>query len=286
MKRLLFVVGALLAFPHTSYAVPQFHFVTESDPGGLNNMNLFSFDSRTDLINFNTASSAPLPGLAPAVSMSGMTYDGNQYHFVTESDPGGLNNMNLFSFNSLNDLINFNTASSAPLPGLAPAVSMSGMTYDGSRYHFITESDPGGLNNVNLFSFDSLTDLINFNTASSAPMSGLASGVSISGLTFDGSQYHIVTESDPGGLNNMNLLSFDSLTDLINLSPANSAPMPGLAPAVSMSGLMFVPDPLQVPEPATAAFFAVGLAGMMSLRRRKGKTANFGVGTRIGLSES
>ena len=108
MKRVLILVASLFAFPLPAAATPTFHFITESDPGGLNNMNLFGFDTYTDLVNFNTSSSNFLPGLAPAVSMSGLTYDGNQFHFITESDPGGLNNINLFSFDSFTDLVNFN----------------------------------------------------------------------------------------------------------------------------------------------------------------------------------
>ncbi len=182
MKRVLILIAGLLAFPLPALATPTYHILTESDPGGLNNVNLFGFENLTDLINLNNPSSASINSLAPGISISGLTYDGSRYHIITESDPGGLNNVNLFSFDSLTDLINLNNPSSASINGLAPGISISGLTYDDSQYRIMTESDPGGLNNVNLFSFGSLTDLINLTNPSSASLNGLAPGISISGL--------------------------------------------------------------------------------------------------------
>ena len=83
--------------------------------------------------------------------------------------------------------------------------------------------------------------------------------------------FHWITESDPGGPNNVIVTSFDSLADVANLNVASSSPIFNFPGAISISGLTSVSDPLQVPEPATAALFAGALAGLLVLRRHKGR---------------
>ncbi|TQV75820.1 PEP-CTERM sorting domain-containing protein [Denitrobaculum tricleocarpae] len=106
------------------------------------------------------------------------------------------------------------------------------------------------------------------------------------GLTYDGNQFHFITESDPGGLNNVNLFSFDSFVDLVNFNVASSGFPPDLAPAVGISGfIMFIPpeEPpqTQVPESETFLLFGFGLAGLVFGRRRvKAQTRSFGYAVR------
>jgi acyl-CoA-binding protein len=244
----------------------MFHALFESDPGGLNNVNLFGYDSLADLKILNSSSNSFL-NFASGVSMSGITYDGNQYHALYESDPGGLNNVNLFSYDSLADLKALNASSSSFL-NFASGVSMSGLTFDGNQYHALFESDPGGLNNVNLFSYDSFADLKALN-ASSSSFLNFASGVSMSGLSFDGNQYHALFESDPGGLNNVNLFSYDSLADLKALNASSSSSL-NFASGVSMSGLTFDNQYLvTIPEPNSLILLTLGL--LTAIRGKKSK---------------
>ena len=142
-------------------------------------------------------------------------------------------------------------------------------------YFAITESDPGGLNNVNFVGFDSLADLTALNVSSQTSWN-LASGISISGLAFDGLQYHMITESDPGGLNNVNFVSFDSLADLTALNVSSQTSW-NLASGVSFSALAFSPPPsvsVEVPEPSTIWLFTLGVAALVRNRvRRRGRVA-------------
>ena len=84
--------------------------------------------------------------------------------------------------------------------------------------------------------------------------------------------FHLITESDPGGLNNVNLSSYDSLADLKILNASSTTSLPGPSPAVSISALVFVPDQAsQVPEPGTIWLLAAGgiVLLMMNAQRRR-----------------
>ena len=91
---------------------------------------------------------------------------------------------------------------------------MGGIPMTDPSTMWLVESDPGGLGNLNLGTFDTLTDLKNWNVSSSAFIGQnlFGSGVSVGGLAYDGSKYHVLVESDPGGLGNFNLGTFDTLT--------------------------------------------------------------------------
>ena len=146
--------------------------------------------------------------------------------------------------------------------GIAMALFASGTTAM-PMYHLLTETDPGQItNNLVLSQFDTLTDLINFTPAGTSGLASLPGAVSAAGLAFDGNQYLLLTETDPGQItNNLVLSQFDTLTDLINLTPAGTSGLPSLPGAVSARGLVYVPDST-VPEPATIMLYATGLAGL------------------------
>jgi hypothetical protein len=136
-----------------------------------------------------------------------------------------------------------------------------------------SESDPGGLNNVNLTTFATLADLKTLSNATSqTPFFGFPSGISVGGLAFDGTQYLVWSESDPGGLNNVNLTTFATLADLKTLSNATSqTPFFGFPSGISIRGLAYVPDPIaEVPEPSAFALLTIGLAGLGFVRLKHG----------------
>ena len=73
-------------------------------------------------------------------------------------------------------------------------------------------------------------------------------------------------------LPSISLCGFDNYVDLINFNNPSSNFPPDLAPAVSISGFMFIPpeDPPEtlVAEPESLFLFGFGLVGMVFARRR------------------
>jgi hypothetical protein len=81
--------------------------------------------------------------------------------------------------------------------------------------------------------------------------------------------FHALFESDPGGLNNVNLVSYDSFADLKALNSSSSTSL-NFASGISMSGLAFENSLIvSVPVPATLALLGLGLAGLGWSRRKK-----------------
>ena len=156
---------------------------------------------------------------------------------IFESDPGGLNNVNLLPYDTLSDLKTLTASSSSTQLNFASGISLSGLAHDGSQYIGIFESDPGGLNNVSLLTFDTLADLKSLTASSPTTQLNFASGISLSGLAHDGNEFTAIFESDPGGLNNVNLLTFATLADLKTLTASSSTTQLNFASGISLSGL-------------------------------------------------
>jgi hypothetical protein len=100
------VAPCFMAIPSPVFATPIFHAVYETDPGNpANAVALASYDSLADLLALNESSITPL-SFDPTVSMSGLAYDGSQFHAVYETDPGNpANAVALASYDSLADLL-------------------------------------------------------------------------------------------------------------------------------------------------------------------------------------
>ena len=149
------------------------------------------------------------------------------YSVLIEGDPGGLGNFVYGEFDTLTDVKNWNVSSSSFIGQnlFGTGTSVGGYTYDGSKYHALIEGDPGGLGNLVLGTFDTLTDLKNWNPSSSSFIGQnlFGTGTSVGGLAFDGSKFHALIEGDPGGLGNLVLGTFDTLTDLKNWNPSSSS---------------------------------------------------------------
>ncbi|MCP5373190.1 MAG: PEP-CTERM sorting domain-containing protein [Hyphomicrobiales bacterium] len=293
--RFLLPVLSVLALPVQAMADPAFHLFTETDPdyspGGTT---LIDFDSLADLEALNESSfhtytangGHPFGG---AFSVRGLTYDGSQYHLLTESDPGySPARLFLSSYDSLADLraLNYSSSFEYTANGGNPfggAFSVGGLTYDGSQFLLFTESDPGYSPAATyLTRFATLADLkaltyssyYEFTANGGHPFGG---AFSVAGLAYDGNQYLLLTESDPEfSPAKLYLSRYDSLAELEALTyssyhefTANGGNPFGSARSVGGFTADLVAGSNSVPEPATSALFLLGLAGLAYARRRR-----------------
>lgn len=277
---------AALALPVDASTV-KFAVITEADPGvPTGNQFLREYD---DLANLKTLNQSTITQLGPnahgtGVSFAALSYDGNKYYTITESDPGvPTGNQFLREYDSLADLRALNQSSVAQLGphAFGTGVSFRGLAYNGSQYLVITESDPGvPTGNQFLRFYDTLADLKALNQSSIVQLGSHAfgTGVSFAGLTFDGTKYHVITESDPGvPTGNQFLRTYDTLADLMAL---NQSSITQLGPhafgtGVSFGGLMAMPQkppigaiPLPTTLPLTSGALLI-LGGLGHYRRRQ-----------------
>ncbi|MCB2100408.1 MAG: PEP-CTERM sorting domain-containing protein [Rhodobacterales bacterium] len=198
------------------------------------------------------------------------------FYMLTEGDPGTSGAARLRTFDSLADLMALNQASSTLIGSDigGTAVSIGGLTYDGDRYLMITEGDPGTSGNAWLRTFDTLADLMALNQASATLIGSDIGGsaVSIAGLAFDGDDYLMLTEGDPGTSGAARLRTFDTLADLMALNQASSTLIGSDigGSAVSIRGLTTAFEPSgTIPEPAPVTLLIMGLIGLAFARRKR-----------------
>jgi len=175
------------------------------------------------------------------------------------------------------------SAASAPRRALCLAslltVSLLGaplQAFATPMFHMINEADPdASFEEVRIRSFDTLADLKALNQSFTSVLGNNIGGsaISVAGLAFDGSQFHMITEGDPdASFEEVRIRSFDSLADLKALNQSSTSVLgPNIGgSAISVRALVFqADDEFTVSEPATFAVFAAGLVGIGFARRRQ-----------------
>ncbi|HLG56390.1 MAG TPA: PEP-CTERM sorting domain-containing protein [Vicinamibacterales bacterium] len=149
------------------------------------------------------------------------------YRLLVESDANATAGHEVFvaTYATLDNFLN-----SVPAGGSFSQINISagfgvgGLAFDGS-YRLLVESDTNTTagNELFLSSYASFADFL-----SSTPSSGSFSQVNVSagfssvGFTFDGSQYHLLVESDANATagHELFLASYNSLTDFLSSTPA------------------------------------------------------------------
>ena len=280
MFRFFWLLAAAVAFSLSANlveAATKRHLLTESDPGGLDNVFLREYADLAALTSGTQSLVRNLAGnVTPTSSINGLTWAGDRFMMIVEADPGGIG-VNLLEFWTLADMVAANPFLTTYLGDniSGTGVSVGGMTYSAGKAYLLTESDPGGLGNVYLREYNSLADLRSL-TQFSATLIGTdigGTGVSVTGLDNDGDDWFLTTESDPGGLGNVFLRTYDTLFDLKTLTPKFSASLIGTdigGTAVSTRALMSEPElgPAPVPLPGSVPMLSAGLLAFWCLRRR------------------
>jgi len=267
-----------------------FIVLLETDADTITNQEIFivSYDSYADLISNNQASGVfSQLNINPLYSVGGMTYDGSQFHVLLETDADTITNQEIFivSYNSYADLISNNQASGVfSQLNINPLYSVGGMTYDGSQFHVLLETDADTITNQEIFivSYDSYADLISNNQASGVfSQLNINPLYSVGGMTYDGSQFHVLLETDADTITNQEIfiVSYDSYADLIsnnqasgvfsqlNINPLYS--VGGMAALYTANGGNGNGNGNVVSEPATMMLVIIGLSFLNVFVRRK-----------------
>ncbi len=148
--------------------------------------------------------------------------------FESDEDlPAGASELAILSYDSIADVV-----SNSPLAsvftdfGVAQGFSSTGITRDGSDFLVMFESDedlPAGASELAILSYHTIADIVaNSPFASVFTEFGVAQGFSSTGITRDGSDFHVLFESDedlPAGASELALLSYHSLADVVSNSP-------------------------------------------------------------------
>jgi len=183
------IVDVDISAPYTStglmYDGSKYHILYETDSDTTTNeLVMNSFDSFADLINYNYTSTIIDVDISAGYSSTGITYDGSKYHILYEADTDTTTNeVVVNSFDSFNDIINYNYQSTIVDVDISAGYTSTGLTYDGSKYHILYEADTDTTTNeVVVNSFNSFNDLINYNYQSSIVDVDISSGYSSTGF--------------------------------------------------------------------------------------------------------
>jgi len=272
------VVAAASLLSVTAQALP-YEILYESDADtNVNELVLNSFDSYNDLINYNYSASIVDVDISTAYSSTGLTYDGDDWHILYETNNDtNVNELVLNTFDTFQDILDYNYTATIIDVDISAAYSSTGMTYENGMWHILYESDADtNVNELVMNSFNSLNDLINYNYTANIIDVDISAAYSSTGLTYDGSLWHILYESDADtNVNEMVLNSFNSFQNLLNYNYSATIIDVDISAAYSSTGIHALldssPPPPGIPEPSIFALFSIGLAGMGLRKRRKKK---------------
>ena len=276
------LVSATSLLSFSAGALP-YTILYESDADtSVNEVAVHSLGSYSDLIDYNFSANIVDVDISPAYSSTGLTYDGDDWHILYETDNDTqVNELALHTFDTFQDLLDYNFTATIIDVDISAAYSSTGMTYENGAWHILYESDADvSVDEMAVYSFASLSDLINYNYTASIVDVDISAGYSSAGLTYDGSLWHILYEADlDTNVNELVLSSFNSFQDLLDNNYSNTVIDVDISAAYSSTGIHALldespppPPPAGVPEPSIFALFSIALAGM-GIRIRSNKKA-------------
>ncbi|MBL4868607.1 MAG: hypothetical protein JKY67_19770, partial [Pseudomonadales bacterium] len=135
-------LGILAAgiFGFTGSAV-AFQVLYESDADtNVNELVMNSFDTYSDFTNY-TADIIDVD-ISAAYSSTGLTYDGDDWHILYESDSDtNVNELVLNTFDTWQDVLDYNYTATIIDVDISAAYSSTGMAYADGQWHILYESD-------------------------------------------------------------------------------------------------------------------------------------------------
>jgi len=203
------------------------------------------------------------------------------YIVLLETDADA-NNQEIFivSYDSYADLISNNQAGGVfSQLNINSLYSVGGLAYDGNQFHVLLEIDADAINQeIFIVSYDSYADLISNNQASGVfSQLNINSLYSVGGLAYDGSQFHVMLETDADAINQeIFIVSYDSYADLISNNQAGGVfSQLNINSLYSAGGITALNtgnggNGNVVSEPATMVLILIGLSLLSVFIRRKG----------------